>query len=57
MEPLLYVRHDNALENKALIKVANDLQWKLGVTKIGKGTPQRNQLVELGCVKISVLTT
>ena len=32
-----------------MIKIANDLQWKLGITAeyTGKGTPQMNQLPEL----------
>ena len=34
-----YIRH-NALENKVLIKIANDLQLKIGITAeyTGKGT-------------------
>ena len=30
-KPVSYIRHDYALENKVMMKIANDLQWKLGV--------------------------
>ena len=38
-KPVTYIRHDNAPENKVLMKTANDSQWKLGVTAdyTGKG--------------------
>ena len=41
--------HNNAPENKVLIEIANNLQWKLGAIAkcIGKGAQQRNQLAEL----------
>ena len=44
-----YIRHDSAPENKVLMKIANDLQWKLGITAecTGKGTPQMNQNANL----------
>ena len=47
-KPVTYIRHDNAPENKVLIKITNDLQWKLGITMeyTDKGMSQRNQLVE-----------
>ena len=54
-KPVLYIRHDNALENKVLIKSANDSQWKLGITAeyTRKCTPQWNQLTELGFADIT----
>ena len=47
--PIIYIRHDNAPKNNVLIKIANDLQWKLGilVQYAGKDMPKRNELVEL----------
>ena len=49
-----YIKHNNAPENKVLIKIANDSQWKLGVTVkyTRKGMPQRNQLAKLGFADI-----
>ena len=34
-----YIRHNNAPENKVWTKIANDLQWRLGITTeyTGKG--------------------
>ena len=54
-KPVAYIRHDNASENKVLIKITNGLQWKLGIAMeyTGKGMPQRNQLAELGFVDIT----
>ena len=53
-KPVSYIRHNNAPENKLLIKITKDLQWKLSVTTeyTGKGTPQRNQIVELEFAEI-----
>ena len=50
-----YIRHNNAPENKVLVKIANDSQWKLGVTMeyTEKGTPQRNQLAQSGFADIA----
>ena len=50
-----YIRHNNALENKVLIKIANDSQWKLDITTeyTGKGMPQRNQLAKQGFADIA----
>ena len=38
-----------------MIKIANELQWKIGVTieYNGKGTLQRNELAELGFADIT----
>ena len=49
-----YIQHDNALENKVLIKITNDLQWRLSIITeyTGKGMSQRNQLAELGCTDV-----
>ena len=54
-KPVTYIRHDNALENKVLIKIANDLQWKLHIMMeyTGKSMPQRNQLAKLGFAGIA----
>ena len=45
----MYIRHKHVQEDKVLVKIANDLQWKLSVTMEynGKGTPKRNQLAKL----------
>ena len=50
-----YIRYDNAPENKVLIKIADDLQRKLGVTMeyTSKVMPQKNQLTELGFADIT----
>ena len=50
-----YTRHDNAQKNKILIKIANDSQWRLGITSeyTGKGAPQRNQLPKLGFADVA----
>ena len=50
-----YIWYDNALDNKVLIKIANDFQWRLGVIAeyAGKGMSQRNQLAELGFTDIA----
>ncbi len=50
-----YVRHDDAGENKAFIKIANGPKWRLHIVPefTGAGTPQRNQLVELGFTSVS----
>ena len=50
-----HIRHDDALENKVLIKIANDLQWRLSIITeyTGKGMPQWNQLAELGFADIA----
>ena len=39
---VMYIRHNKALENKFLMKIGNDSQWKLGITAeyTRKGTPQ-----------------
>ena len=44
----------DALENKVLIKIANDFQLKLGIITeyTGKGMPQRNQLAKLEFVNV-----
>ena len=49
------MRHDNAPENKVLIRIANDSQWKLDLTVeyTGKSMPQRNQLTKLGSADIA----
>ena len=49
------IRHNNAPKDKGLIKIANDLQWKLGITAeyTGKGMSQWNQLAELGLADIT----
>ena len=46
----MYIRHNNAPENKVFIKITNDLDWKLGITMeyTGKNMPQQKQLMELG---------
>ena len=51
----MYIRHDNALECKVLIKVANALQWKLGLTVeyTKKSRPQQNQLTELRFIDVA----
>ena len=51
----MYIRHDNAPEKEVLIKIANDLQWKLGITAeyTGKWIPWRNQLAKLKFTDIS----
>ena len=43
-KPVSYIRHNNALENKGLIKISNASQWKLDIITeyAGKGTPQRS---------------
>ena len=45
-----HIRHNNALENKVLIKIPNDSQLRLSliVKYTGKGMPQRNQVDKLG---------
>ena len=55
MENMWHIRYDNAPENKVLIKIADDLQWKLGVTMeyTSKVMPQKNQLTELGFADIT----
>ena len=47
---ITYIRHNNEREHKVWIKIANGLQWKLGVTTeyTGKGMSQRNQIAEQG---------
>ena len=47
---VMYIRYDNAPENKVLIKITNNSQWKIDITTeyTGKGMPQRNQLAKLG---------
>ena len=49
-KPVMYIRLNNALENKVLIKIANDSQCKLGITMehTRKGMPKRNYLTESG---------
>ena len=32
-----YIRHNNSLENKVLIKIAKDSQWKLGIIMVYTG--------------------
>ena len=46
----MYIKHDNVLKNKVLIKITNGSQCKLGITMeyTGKGMPQRNQLAKIG---------
>ncbi len=50
-----YIWHDNAGENKAFVKTANRPKWCLHLVPefTGAGTPQQNQLVELGCTSVS----
>ena len=52
----MYISHDNATENKILIKITNDSQRKLGVTAAdtGKDTTQQNKLAELAFADIAV---
>ena len=54
-KPISYNRLNNAPENKVLMKITNDLQWKLGIiTKYtSKGMPQRNQLSKLGFADVT----
>ena len=42
------------MQNKVLIKVTNDLQWRLGIITeyTGKDMPHRNQLARLGFVDV-----
>ena len=49
-----YFWHDNAPEDKALIKITNDSQWRLGIIAecTGKGKSHRNHLAELGFADI-----
>ena len=49
------MRHDTAPENKVLIKITSDPQWKLGITMeyTGKGMLQKNQLAKLGFADIA----
>ena len=52
---VMYIRHDYALVINVLIKIANDLQWKLDITMeyTGKGMSHRNQLAKLGFADIA----
>ncbi len=50
-----YIQHDDADENKAFIEMANGTKWCLHLVPefTGAGTPQQNQLVELGFTSVS----
>ena len=52
---MTYIGHINAQENKVLIKITNDSQWKLGITTeyTGKNTTQRNHITKLGSADIA----
>ena len=52
---VMFIRHNDAPKNKVFIKIANELQQKLGVTMeySEKGMPHSNQLAELGFADIA----
>ena len=54
-KPVSFIQHNNAPENKVLIKISTELQWRPSIIAeyTGKSTPQRNQLVELGLEDIA----
>ena len=54
-KPAIYTRHNNALEDIDLIKIANDSQWKLCITVeyTGKAMPQRNRFLKLGFADVA----
>ena len=51
----MYMRHDKAPKNRGLIKIENDLEWKLGVAIecTRKGVPPRNPLAKVGFAVIA----